>query len=265
VELNLDAIAYLNSLGLEVSEASRPAIGRLALAGEFTLDGERGVLLRPKRGDISDRYLEILASEGYRFAIVEGAGYPSFYAREAENLVPVRALPVQKPARFPSLEVTEAWTQLIRASAGRGDAAQLGVAQLVALLDHGDVFGPGLVWTRSDVPIEQLGGSKEDAPEPLRTAAALLAGYRIRPESPDELARLMGALSSLLPEKGPFVGFTEVLASLVPAGHLGSRRLLVSSGAGAELSVLQGARGTVVLPVELHLLEPVLKRLLPNV
>ena len=67
----LDANTYLSSLGIDVTDAAQPAIGRLALAGEFVLGGERGVLLRPKRGDVSDRYLELLAGEGYAFVIVD--------------------------------------------------------------------------------------------------------------------------------------------------------------------------------------------------
>ena len=96
----LDANIYLGSLGIEVTDAAQPVVGRLALAGEFVLGSERGVLLRPKRGDVSDRYLELLAGEGYAFVIVDGGSYPSFYAREQEGLVPVRALP-RRPQPLP--------------------------------------------------------------------------------------------------------------------------------------------------------------------
>jgi len=261
----LDANAYLESLGLEFIEAGQRVIGRLALAGDFVLDGARGVVLRPKRGDVSGRYLDLLANEGYQFVIVDSGGYPSFYARQGETLAPVRALPVGKPLHFPSQEALDAWTHLMRVSAGRGDAARLGVAQLVARLDDDHLFGPGLVRSDSDVPITQLGGDAAVAPEPLRTAAALLAGYRIRPESPNELVRVVGALSSLLSDNVQYSGLTEVLAPLVQARQLGARRLLVSGGVGAELSAVLGAEGTIVLPVELGLLEPVLERLLPDV
>lgn len=261
----MDANAYLTSLGIEVTRAARPAIGRLTIAGEFTLGDAQGVILRPKRGDVSDRYLELLASEGYEFAAVDGGSYPSFYAREEAGLVPVRALPVMNPQRFPPPQLWDAWAQLIRAAAGRSAAASVAVAQLVARLDDGALFGPALVRATGDVPLSHLGGTRDVAAEPLRTAAALLAGFRVRPDSPDELARLLSAPSSLLPHKGDFSGLAAAVAPLLQARQLGERRLLVSGGAGAEVAALFGAAGEIVLPPELSILEPLLERLLPNV
>jgi hypothetical protein len=261
----LDANTYLSSLGIEVTEATQPAIGRLALAGEFVLDGERGVLLRPKRGDVSDRYLDLLAGEGYTFVIVDGAGYPSFYAREQEGLVPVRALPITDRNHFPSAGVLGAWGQLIRTSARRSDAAKLGVAQLVARLEGDELFGPDLIRPTIEVDVSRLGGDESVAAEPLQTAAALLAGFRVRPNTPDEMVCLMAALSPLLPDKGQSSGLTESVVSLVRTHQLGAVRLLVSGGAGAEIAALLGVKGTIVLPSELQMLEPLLERLLPNV
>ncbi len=260
----MDADAYLSSLGIEVKDPSQRTIGRLSLAGEFLLDGARGVLLKPKRGDVSDRYLELLAGAGYQFVVADGSSFPSFYAREGASLSPIRALPVRAPSHFPTGEVLTAWTQLVRASAGSGDAARLGVAQLVARIDEPDVFGPEIISSTSDVPVARLGGSKAAAPEPLRTAAALLAAYRLQPTSPQELARLFAALSSLLPDKGQFSGLAEALVPLLQAHQLGRQRLLVSGGIGAEVSALLGVEGTVVLPAEVRVMEPVLERLLPD-
>ena len=77
---------------------------------------------------------------------------------------------------------------------------RVGVAQLVACLGNG-VAVPERVSPNDDVPLKQIGGTKATDEEPLRTAVALLAGFRLRPSSPDELARLMVAVSSLLPGK----------------------------------------------------------------
>ncbi|WP_280378670.1 N-6 DNA methylase [Nocardia wallacei] len=261
----MDARTYLSSLGIDVTDAAQPVIGRLVLAGEFVHGNERGVLLRPKRGDVSERYLELLAGVGYGLVVVDGGSYPSFYAREQEALVPVRALPVADCSHFPSAAVLGAWGQLIRAAARHGDAAKLGVAQIVAHLDGDEVFGPDLVRPTGSVPVGRLGGDESVAVEPLRTAAALLAGFRLRPNTPDELARLTVALSSLLPDKGQSSGLTESVAPLVRTHQLGARRLLVSGGAGAEIAALFGAEGTLFLPAELRLLEPLLERLLPSV
>lgn len=261
----MDAKAYLNSLGIELVEAVQPVIGRLALAGEFVLNGARGVLLRPKRSDVSARYLELLAGQGYEFVIVDGVGYPSFYAREGESLSPIRALPVADPQNFPSEEILAAWVHLIRSAAGSGDSASLGIAQLILRLDDDECWGPDIVLTSGDVPVSRIGGNKSVSTEPLRTAAALLAGFRIRPEMPDELIRLLVALSSLLVSRGRFAGLTEIVAPLVQAGQLGTRRLVVSGGAGAEVAALFGTEGEIVLPNELHVFAPLLERLLPGV
>ncbi len=83
--------------------------------------------------------------------------------------------------------------------------------------------------------------------------------------SPNELARLAGALSSLLADERQFSGLTEQLTPLLSLRHLGERCLLVSGGAGAELSTLIGSEGTAVLQVALRYLKPVLERSLPNV
>ena len=261
----MNANAYLSSLGIEVTDPAHPAIGRLALAGEFTLGDARGVILRPKRGDVSDRYLDLLAGQDYAFVVVDGGRYPAVYARKGDAFAPVRALPIDSPQHFPSEEVFAAWGQLIRLSAGPRDAAvQLGVAQLVACLGEG-VPVPERVRPDDDIPVEQIGGNKSADSEPLRTAVALLAGFRLRPSSPDELARLVIAVSSLLPGTGQFLGLNEVVAPLLQIHQIGARRLLVSGGAGAEVGVLLGARGTIVLPSELRVLNPLLERLLPNV
>lgn len=261
----MDGIAYLNSLGLKVADAAQRSIGRLSLAGEFVLDERRGVLLRPKRGGVSDRYLELLAAEGYAFVVVDDGTYPSMYALEAESLVPVRALPVKTPSRFPSRDVLAGWARLIRSAAGRGDAARLGAAQLVAYFDDGEVFTPALVQSKGDAPLASIGGGPEDDAEPLRTAAALLAGFELRPGSRLELTSLLGALASLLHHKGEVSGLAEGLAGLLEFPQLGARRLVVSGGAGAELSVLFRSSGSAALPTALDALGPVLRRLLPNV
>ncbi|RKG48494.1 SAM-dependent DNA methyltransferase [Corallococcus sp. AB011P] len=261
----MDGVGYLNSLGLKVTDAAQRSIGRLALAGEFVLEERRGVLLRPKRGGVSDRYLELLAAEGYAFVVVDNGNSPSMYARAGEGLVPVRALPVNTPSRFPSRDVLAAWAQLIRSAAGRGDAARLGAAQLLAYFDDGGVFTPALVQSNSAPQLDRIGGAPEDDAEPLRTAAALLAGFELRPGSRAELVWLLGALASLLHHKGEVSGLAEGLAEMLEFQQLGARRLVVSGGAGAELSVLFRSSGSAALPTALDALGPVLQRLLPNV
>ncbi len=263
---DLNGPIYLDSLGIQVTDTAQRMVGRLALAGEFVLDGRRGVLLRPKRGVVSDRYLELLVAEGYAFAVVDDGVYPSMYAREGASLAPIRALPVLEKSRFPAREVLTAWARLIRLAAGRGDAARLGAAQLVAYFDDdGSVFTPALVKSDATASLDSLGGTPEDEAEPLRTAAALLAGFQLRPSSRVELAWLLGALTSLLHHKQGLSGLAEAVAGLLEVPQLGARRLVVSGGVGAELSILFASSGSAFLPASLDVLGPVLRRLLPNV
>lgn len=261
----MDGVSYIDSLGVRLTDTAQRSLGRLALAGEFVLEGQRGVLLRPKRGGVSERYLERLAAEGYAFVIVDDVDYPAMYARDGESLVPVRALPVNHPSRFPSRDVLTAWARLIRSAAGRGDAARLGAAQLVAHFDDDGVFTPALVQSNGDTPVGKIGGGPEDHAEPLRTAAALLAGFVLQPASRAELGWLLSALASLHHHKGDFPEPAEGLAEVLDVRQLGGRRLIVSGGAGAELSVLLGSTGSAALPVALAAMGPLLRRLLPNV
>ena len=57
----LDANTYLNSLGIDVTDAAQPVIGRLALAGEFVLAGDPFAAVRlfpaPEAGR-PDRHLD---------------------------------------------------------------------------------------------------------------------------------------------------------------------------------------------------------------
>ncbi len=261
----LDTTSYLSNLGIELAAPALPTIGRLALMGEFLLGGNRGVLLRPKRGKISTRYLEVLGREGFGLAVIDGTGFPTFYAREGEEFVPIRALPVLHRRFFPSEAVLDAWAGLIRDAATRGEAARVGVGQLLTWLGDDSRFDAALVLPHGDLPIEQLGGDETVSAEPFRTAAALLAGFRAQPESPEEVVRLLGAVSPLLTDIGDVSGLMETLTPLVRVDGLGAHRLLVSHGIGAEVAALFGAEGTMVLPIELRVLEPLLLRLLPSI
>lgn len=264
----MDANGYLYSLGIEIADAAKVAIGRLALAGEFQLNGQRGAVLRPKRGDLSSRSLDALAEAGYAFAVVDGGGFPAVYARAGthagESLLPVRALPIVEPRHFPSADVLSAWAGLVGAAAASGEAVRLGVAQMVARLDDDGRFGPELVQVSSELSIFQLGGDASVAEDPFRTAAALLAGFRLRPENAEELTRLLAAVTSLQAGNGQMSGLTEFLLPLLQVRGLGSGRLLASFGAGAEMATLVGIEGLIVVPAQLRVLEPLLVRILPK-
>lgn len=261
----MGANTYLDSLGIDIVDAAKPTVGRLALAGEFELDGKRGVVIRPKRGGVSDRYLELLSAEDYDFVVVDGGTYPRLYELEAGSLVPIRALPVRSPQHFPSPAVLQAWVRLIRAAAGRGDPAQLGADQMMARLHNDEDFAPALVRTTDETDLGRLGAANADDEESARTAAALLSGYACRPRTAEDLVGIVGAITSLHDHRGELGGLSRSLAGLVGLGHLGRPRLVVSAGAGAEIGAVFGHDGELALPSALERLRGLFRQLLPSV
>jgi len=77
----MDASSYLQSLGIELRPAASAAVGRLSIAAEFEFDKFRGVIVRPKRGAVSSRYLEMLAAQGVDFVVVDGSVPLAIYGR----------------------------------------------------------------------------------------------------------------------------------------------------------------------------------------
>ena len=77
----MDATTYLKSLGIAVDAPHMAAIGRLVIAGEFGLCGSRGVVVRPKRGSVSDRYIEMLTAEGVSYVLVDGTSRLESYGK----------------------------------------------------------------------------------------------------------------------------------------------------------------------------------------
>ncbi|MEM1249044.1 MAG: N-6 DNA methylase, partial [Acidobacteriota bacterium] len=101
--------------------------------------------------------------------------------------------------------------------------------------------------------------------EPARTAGALLSGYVCRPASADALVGMVGAITALHDHRGELSGLARSLCGLVDLEHLGQSRLIVSSGAGAELGGVFGHEGALALPPALERLRALLEQVLPNV
>ncbi|HTG14104.1 MAG TPA: hypothetical protein VK747_02440, partial [Blastocatellia bacterium] len=78
---------------------------------QVEINGFRGVSLRPRRGGISDRYLEILAKEHIAFALVDCPEAPPMVYDLTKTGIPpqrLRALPVSFPSVYPNMDVIEA-------------------------------------------------------------------------------------------------------------------------------------------------------------
>lgn len=274
----MDASSYLQSLGLELRPAASAAVGRLSLAGEFEFDNQRGVVVRPKRGGVSPRYLEMLAAQGVDFVLVDGAVPLAIHGRSPDGVLePLRALPVVSPSKFPSPEMLHVLVDLMQRAARRpSDSLDLGsrilVSKLVDEQTSGGLFTPDLSTSRNRAAIRKFA----DAPvglklpasgavaEALATMLALLAGYRLSPQSDDEVASLIEFVARLadpktwgLPHRlgfavtGPWAsGGSTVVASAVP---------------GVQLLPLRAARhGQAVLPLSSFAENPLLRHLFPN-
>ena len=69
-----------------------------------------------------DRYLTLLAAEGISYVLVDGTALPEVYGRseKGHGLVPMRALPIVHPDRFPAAAVWATLVHLCALRLGRG-------------------------------------------------------------------------------------------------------------------------------------------------
>ncbi len=255
------ASEYLNSLGVEQESAASPAIGRLSIAAEFELDKQRGVIVRPKRGGISTRYLEMMVAQGIDFVVVDGAPPLAIYGRSPDGTQIERllALPVPYPSRFPSPEMFHVFINLVKKAVRRPtDALHVGSQILVSKLEDeassGGFFAPAM--TRGtdgsslckfiDKTGLKLPTSRTTA-ESMATLLALLAGYIISPRSDDEAALLVEFVARLAEPKS--WGLPHQLAFAVTGSWTSSVQTVVASAAvGVQLLPLRAAgHGQAVL------------------
>lgn len=274
----MDASSYLQSLGIELRPATSAAVGRLSLAGEFELDNQRGVIVRPKRGGVSSRYLEMLAAQGMDVVLVDGAVPLTIHGRSPDGVFePLRALPVVSPSKFPSPEMLHVLVDLIQRAARRpNDSLDLGSRILFSkLVDEettGGLFTPNLSTDRSRSALRKFAdgavGLKLPASaavaEALATMLALLAGYRLSPQSDEEVAALVEFVARLAEPKAwglPHrLGFT-VTGSWASGGST----LVASAVPGVQLLPLRTARHSIgVLPLSSIAENPLLRYLFPN-
>src|SRR5262245_21410249 len=145
----MNAKSYLRSLGIERISPAHASVGRLAVDSEFELEGRRGVVVHPKRGGVSERYLELLAAEGFDYVVVDSTDLLTIYGRTSEtgSLEPLRALPLATPARFPDSAARQQVLDLLaRAARGPAEAPDLGSRVVAAKLadeeSNNQIFQP---------------------------------------------------------------------------------------------------------------------------
>lgn len=271
----MDASSYLQSLGIELRPAASAAVGRLSLAAEFEFDGHRGVIVRPKRGGVSSRYLEMLAAQGVDFVLVDGAVPLTLYGRSSDGaLEPLRALPVASPSAFPSPEMLHVLVDLIQRAARRSnDSLDVGSRVLLSKLvdeeTNGGLFTTNLSTDRSRSALRKFAdavvGLKLPATgavaEAIATMVALLAGYRLSPQSDDEVAALVEFVARLADPKA--WGLPHRLGFAVTGSWAsGGRTVVASAVPGVQLLPLRAARHSqAVLPLSSIAENPLLRHL----
>lgn len=273
----MDAPAYLESLGIPQRCALSPVIGRLAVVAEFLLGGRRGVVVRPKRGGVSDRYLQILRSDGVDYVVIDGSVPLTIYGRapDSEVLEPLRALPVESPTTFPPEAVLQVVTDLLlRVARKPANALDFGSRMLAAKLadeQSGDeIFGPAATTHRNGTSVQRLADAAGvDAPagasgQAVATAQALLAGYRLTPRLAAETAVLVDFIARLADPKIWGIPARAAFA-LSGAWIAGGCTLVVSALPGIQLLPLREAKvGRALLPLPFARENPLLRWLFPT-
>lgn len=278
----MDAAHYIRSLGLRVEHADDAVVGRLSIAGKFTIGGHPGVIIKPRRGGISSRYMEMLAAEGVQFVVVDGPVPPSTYGAldPGGELQPIRALPIEEEVtRFPDAEVLGVLARVLAQPMGRGEPA-LKLASLLVAAKIDDerastrVFGPELVrhggaTALSDLlvhsnEVERL-LENESLVEAIRTAAALLAGYRLTPASRMETGLLLECLGRISEQNTSAGAPSNLSCTFSDEWTASSRTLLVSHSIGVQLlPLMEAEQSALVLPKPLLEAREILARLFPR-
>lgn len=274
----MEATAYLDSLRIPYGPPTKTSVGRLTIAGEFFLENTRGVIVRPKRGGISGRYLDLLAAEGLGFIVVDTQPFLRIYGRteNGETLEQQRALPIKDPNQFPTCEVFRLIVDVLHTSfRSDEDALAIGAALLAEKFDDEQRlekrFGPDLVSPRHSMQAfdllgemgASLRGSSVHDVEAVLSAAAVLSGYRLTPETSAETAILLDGLAGFLKVPQQVAGLPGSFAFAFTGAWLSaSRTLVVSRGLGSQLLALRSdSHGIAVLPASLSGASVLLSRL----
>jgi hypothetical protein len=277
----MEATAYLDSLSIPYRSLTKTCVGRLAIAGEFFLENTRGIIVRPKRGGISGRYLDLLAAEGLGFIVVDSQPFLQIYGRaeRGDALEQIRALPIRDPNLFPTSDVFRLIVDRLRSEFRPGeDALALGAALLAEKINDEQRlekrFGPALVSPQCSVQESDIlrdarashGAVSAQETEAVLSAAAMLSGYRLTPETSVETAILLDGLAGFLKMPQQVAGLPESFAfAFTGPWTSGSRTLVISRGPGSQLLALRGnSQGIAVLPPSLSGASVLLTKLFPE-
>ncbi|WP_298502306.1 N-6 DNA methylase [uncultured Sphaerochaeta sp.] len=279
MDIMIDASTYLRSLGIAHHPSAETMVGRLALVGEFRLNQGRGVIVRPKRGRVSARYLNILEAEKVDYVIVDGSSSLSIFGRlpNGSCLEPLCALPVENPSTFPSEEILQLFTKLFsKVSRNQAVVLQLASRIFVSKLTDEDsdtkIFTSSLITDSSRSLVKEFMGitegfkisDKESLSGLLGMILALLAGYRVKPQSNNEVALLVEFLARLADKKTWGLSH-KISIAMTGRWAAGNRIMAASAVPGVQLLPLLGASsGYAFLPSPFTVDNPLLRYLFPK-
>lgn len=251
----MDALKYLYARGIEVTPLDNASVGRLSVDAEFKIAGKRGVVVSPKRGSVSDRYLSLLSAEGISFVVAEGGSTLSFYEAlpRTSELHPVRALKLIKTQPFPTQELFEYLSALLRQSVNKRESIDAVVSNLLVARIADEEAGKEDTWAHAIAGtadecsglISCIKGKLKDTDvnaESILKLCAILAGFKLKPSTPEESAQLIDWVARACDDKKCIYGLPLVLAPVFQSmGDSAGSVAVVTSAIGAQFSALFGS------------------------
>lgn len=250
----MKAQEYLRARGIEVTPLENASVGRLSIDAEFKFAGKRGVVVSPKRSSVSDRYLSLLSAEGVSFVVAEGGSTLSFYeVTPKADVHPVRALKPVKARLFPSQELFEYLSALLRQSVKKRESIDAVVSNLLVARIADEEAGKEDAWAYSIAGtadecsdlVSSIKGKLKDADinaEGVLKLCAVLAGFRLKPSTPEESAQLTDWVARASDDKKCIHGLPLVLSPVFQSiGENAGSIALVTSAVGAQFSVLSSS------------------------
>lgn len=258
----MKAQKYIKARGIEIIQLDNASVGRLSIDAEFKFAGKRGVVVSPKRGSVSDRYLSLLSAEGVSFVVAEGGSTLSFYEAlpKAGELHSVRDLKPVKARLFPSQDVFEYLSAFLRQSMKKRESIDAVPSNLLVARIADEEAGKEDAWACSIAGtvdecsdlISSIKGKLKDADinnEGVLKLCAILAGFRLKPATPEESAQLTDWVARASDDKKCMHGLPLALSPVFQSmGESANSIALVTSAVGAQFSILSGSgNGEVVL------------------
>jgi len=257
----MKAQEYLKARGIDVAQLESTSVGRLSIDAEFKFAGKRGVVVSPKRGSLSDRYISLLAAEGVFFVVAEGGSVLSFYEtpQKGKGLISVRALKPMASKPFPTEALFDYLSSLLKQSTKRRELMGSIISNILLARLADEKAGTQNEWDCS------IAGSAEDCQSLLKRVVgklkksditvdgvlrlcALLTGFRLTSTTPAETALLIDWVARSIDDKKCIHGLPLVLAPVFQAiGEKSGSASVVTTAVGSQFSVLSGAKSDVVV------------------